>query len=114
MPASAALKAWPGGCSTASSGGEIVDQAEAADTDGVTAMQFERRFALEARSLRLDRKTGDAAIALRLVGLRIGDGEAGDGGVGDPGLGAIQLPAALDTHRLHLQAAEIAADARAR
>ena len=92
-------------------GREIVDQPEAADADRVAAMQLERLVALEARPVGLDGEAGDAAIALRLVGLGIGDREAGHRGVGDPGLGAVQLPAALDAHRRHLQAAEVAADA---
>ena len=48
MPASAALKAWPGGCSSGFVGREIVDEMEAADADGVAAMQLERLVALEA------------------------------------------------------------------
>jgi hypothetical protein len=74
-------------------------------------MQFERLLAMEARPFRLDRKTDDAAIALRLVGLRVGDREARDGGIGDPRLGAVHLPAAFDTDGFHLQSAEVATDA---
>ena len=90
---------------------DVVDQPEAADADRVAAMQLERLLAMEARPLGLDREAGDAAIAVAAVGLGVGDGQAGDGGVGDPGLGAVQLPAALDPLGLHLQPAEVAADA---
>ena len=89
---------------------EIVDEMEAADADGVTAMQFERLVALEARPLGFDGEAGDAAIALRLVGLGVGHRKTRHSGVGDPGLGAVQLPAALDLHRGHFQPAEVAAD----
>ena len=92
-------------------GREIVDQAEAADADRMAAMQLERLVAMKARPVGLDGEAGDAAIALALVGLGIGHRQAGHGGIGDPGLGAVQLPAAVDAHRRHLEAAEVAADA---
>ena len=91
-------------------GRKIVDQPEAADADRVATMQLERLLAMEARPLGLDGEADDAAIALRPVGLRIGHRKTRDGGIGDPGLGAVDLPAALDAHGLHLQSAEVTAD----